>query len=252
VKSTLLCKVEELILKDSDRVMKIRSYKKTFCAYLACLVSMLLVPAGQADAFVLQKAGKWYEQWPGSAIPISYKINTSGMPAGAELAIRNAFQSWNDVGTASLSFVYAGTTSLSAMANDGENIVRWVTDIGYWRTEYGTAGDPDGKKVASHTKVYANGTTGFIEGADIEFNGTAEFIASYPWSTTGEAGKLDIQNMATHEVGHFIGIDHICDPDWPDDCQDPGGLTCRQCSTSSPDHRLFTMYPQMALGETEK
>ncbi len=28
----------------------------------------------------------------------------------------------------------------------------------------------------------------------------------YGWSLNGEAGKMDVQNIMTHELGHFCGI----------------------------------------------
>lgn len=32
--------------------------------------------------------------------------------------------------------------------------------------------------------------------------------ADYPWSSSGEAGKMDFENVSTHELGHAMGLDH--------------------------------------------
>jgi len=32
------------------------------------------------------------------------------------------------------------------------------------------------------------------------------YNTSYPWSETGEAGKMDFENIATHELGHTFGL----------------------------------------------
>lgn len=40
---------------------------------------------------------------------------------------------------------------------------------------------------------------------DVDFN----------WSSTGEAGKMDFENIATHEIGHSTGMGHP-----PDECTD--------------------------------
>ena len=55
------------------------------------------------------------------------------------------------------------------------------------------------------------------------------FNSDYDWSLSGEAGKMDYQNVATHEFGHALGLGH------PDD----------SCSDE-------TMYRFVSLGETKK
>ena len=30
----------------------------------------------------------------------------------------------------------------------------------------------------------------------------------YDWSSSGEAGKMDFENIATHELGHSVGMGH--------------------------------------------
>ena len=191
-------------------------------------------------AFVLNKAGKQYQHWPSSSFPISYKINPTGFPSGAIAAIHNAFQAWEDVSGVTISFTDGGTTSTDTIADDGENVILWVTDSSKWNYDI---------TKAAYTKIYVSTATGQISGADLQFNATPEFLANYQWSTSGEAGKLDLQNMATHEVGHFVGIAHVCDPGYPDNCQDPASLSCRQCTGTD---ALTTMYPLMANGEIKK
>lgn len=39
----------------------------------------------------------------------------------------------------------------------------------------------------------------------------AVFNSDYPWSLAGEAGKMDYQNIATHEFGHSLGLGHPSD-----------------------------------------
>jgi hypothetical protein len=51
----------------------------------------------------------------------------------------------------------------------------------------------------------------------------------FPWSTTGEAGKMDLLNIAVHEVGHAAGMGHPSD-------------TCTE----------ETMYRYADYGETKK
>ena len=52
----------------------------------------------------------------------------------------------------------------------------------------------------------------------------------FDWSATGEAGKMDFENIATHELGHAVGM---------------GDLYNTECSTQ-------TMYGYASYGETKK
>ncbi|MDP2665614.1 MAG: matrixin family metalloprotease [bacterium] len=54
--------------------------------------------------------------------------------------------------------------------------------------------------------------------------------ATYDWSMSGEAGKMDFENIATHELGHSVGM---------------GDLYTSTCSNE-------TMYGYAAYGETKK
>ena len=51
----------------------------------------------------------------------------------------------------------------------------------------------------------------------------------FSWSTIGEAGKMDFENVATHEIGHAVGMGHP-----PDECTEE------------------TMYRYAGFGETKK
>jgi len=54
--------------------------------------------------------------------------------------------------------------------------------------------------------------------------------ATYDWSMSGEAGKMDFENIATHELGHSVGM---------------GDLYTSTCSNE-------TMYGYASYGETKK
>jgi len=52
----------------------------------------------------------------------------------------------------------------------------------------------------------------------------------FDWSATGESGKMDFENIATHEIGHSVGLDDL----YSDECSEQ------------------TMYGYAVNGETKK
>ena len=80
-------------------------------------------------------------------------------------------------------FSYGGTTSRSAGTRDYYNVVSW----GSYQ-----AG------VIAVTFIWSAGRR--IVETDLRMN------TYYAWSLDGEAGKMDVQNILTHEFGHWAGL----------------------------------------------
>jgi hypothetical protein len=87
------------------------------------------------------------------------------------------------VETAYQVFSYKGTTSRTAGTRDNFNVISWGTY---------SAG------VIAVTMSWVKGKR--VLEVDCLMN------TYYGWSLTGEAGKMDVQNIMTHELGHFCGI----------------------------------------------
>ncbi len=111
-----------------------------------------------------------------------------------EDTIKASFDTWNGVACQDLKLVYGGRTDDDRAATDGKaNIVVFRDDE--WRYVSKTA--------FAITSVTYNPDTGLIVDADVEMN------AFYHTFTIGDqAVNIDIQNTITHEVGHFVGLDH--------------------------------------------
>ncbi|MEM3695027.1 MAG: hypothetical protein QXJ11_03600 [Candidatus Bathyarchaeia archaeon] len=117
---------------------------------------------------------------------INYWINPSnkyGFSTSAVVAvITTAAETW-DAETSFEVFVYKGTTTRTAGRRDGYNVVSW----GAYQ-----AG------VIAVTYIWASGSR--IVETDCRMN------TYYTWSLSGEAGKMDVQNIMTHEFGHWCGL----------------------------------------------
>ncbi|MEM1543378.1 MAG: hypothetical protein QW795_01685 [Candidatus Bathyarchaeia archaeon] len=100
-------------------------------------------------------------------------------------AINASANTWDEQTTFQV-FQYMGATSRSAGKYDGYNVVSW----GPYRVG-----------VIAVTYIWYVGDT-IIE-TDTRLN------TYYRWSLTGEKGKMDVQNIMTHEFGHWCGLDDL-------------------------------------------
>jgi len=116
----------------------------------------------------------------------NYYINPSNPYGFSSSTVVNTLtasaNTW-DVQTSFQVFYYVGTTTRTAGVRDGHNVVSWgsyqagVIAVTYLWTR--------GKRVLE---------------TDTRMN------TYYSWSVSGEAGKMDVQNIMTHEFGHWTGL----------------------------------------------
>jgi MYXO-CTERM domain-containing protein len=155
----------------------------------------LPLPARAFDgAFLAIPGGAWdVEQGP-----VEYVLEPNGsddIRDGSDLnAIRDAFRAWECVSGTKLRFVEGeGPGPADIDDSDGKNTLFW-DETGAFRLGPATLGVTVGSA--------GGGSRSF---ADIVFNGR-----DVQWSTNGGPGA-DVQSIALHEIGHFIGLDHPCD-----------------------------------------
>lgn len=101
--------------------------------------------------------------------------------------ITTSAETW-DKETSAVVFSYQGTTTKSAGKRDNYNVVAW----GAYR-----AG------AIAVTYIWYSGSQ--ILETDTKMN------TLYKWSLAGEAGKMDVQNIMTHEFGHWAALADLYD-----------------------------------------
>ncbi len=153
-------------------------------------------------------------EWPIRCI--HYRINEEGsgdFPAdpGSEFSselrqiVRDSFGAWNDVSCSDFQMVDNGLTFvdeaeyLQSTPDENENVIVWKDD----RWPYQNTG------AFAITSVTFNPKDGTIADADIEINSDSWTYEHLDSSQTGNGSStIDLQNTLTHEVGHFLGLDH--------------------------------------------
>ena len=183
-----------------DSGCKLVSKRFVFAAPIFALLFGVFGLSYSSYAFVSLQAGNLPFYWPNSTI--TFTINEVADPGTTDesdvAAVRLGFEAWSKVPSSRLDFVEdtsAASRSRTDWRSDNLHTVLWDTN-----NESGFFGAGSG--LVAITPVDFDPSSGKIIDADILFNGTK------PFSTSGDAGKFDIQNIATHEVGHFVGLDH--------------------------------------------
>jgi hypothetical protein len=164
-------------------------------AWLAtvCAIAGAATPASaylhlSVSSFGGVKAIKWAQS------PVRWFSTTASAPgvtaAQFQQAITAAFATWEGVPAASISFQSGGVTGASP-SDDGDALS--VLDFEF---------HPELDRTLAATGFTIDLISGVIVESDVFFN------TAFEWSTSGAATAFDLQSVATHEIGHFIGLGH--------------------------------------------
>lgn len=171
------------------------------CSLLAaCAAAISLCAAHPARAHEFRRAPDGTPlRWARSTDPIPYAIvrpGGDGIPdERAVEAVQAAFGQWEGVATARVRFRFAGIAPEAGNCQE-PGVVFWMRDD--W---------PYDEQTIAKTRLHYRRDDGVIVRAEILLN-----ARDYRWSADGAPGTLDIRNAATHEVGHFLGLDDVADP----------------------------------------
>ncbi|MFT5052102.1 MAG: hypothetical protein ACI8QZ_003534 [Chlamydiales bacterium] len=133
---------------------------------------------------------------------VSIVINSTGSDditdGSHETALRSAIQTWNDDNRTAAQLVENASVSQQARVDWGSSGVHLMLF-----DETNSSGFfPGFSGIVAITPV-SFFTTGPIIDADVLFNGK-----NFDFTTEGLSGDFDVQNVATHELGHLLGLDH--------------------------------------------